>query len=290
MDSARRRRTLQSFTRPEQTMNMPLAGLLLAASVFAHAQPVLPDFDAATFLPMAPVTHPYFPLLDGLTRIFESDDGAERFELTVTGAGPTILGVATTVRRDRAFEEGLLVEDTFDFFAQDTAGNVWYFGEDVTNYVYDDEGHLVSTNTGSSWRAGVHDAKPGFIMPAAAASKIGFNHYQEFAPEDEALDQATIHALLPTFEAGLQTYGNVLRVLETTEVEPDDRGFKYYAPGIGLIAEAEGLNPALQNPERTFALVKVVPEPSSAMLMSLGALVVGAAGVARTRRRAAAQR
>ena len=289
MDSVQERRTLPFLLTPEQTMKMPLAGLLLAASVLAHAQPVLPDFDAATFTPMAPVTNPYFPLLDGLTRIFESDDGVERFEFTVLGAGPTILGVPTTVRRDRAFEEGLLVEDTFDFFAQDTAGNVWYFGEDVTNYVYDDEGKLVSTNTGSSWRAGVNDAKPGFIMPADAASKIGFHYYQEFAPDDEALDEGTHHALLATFETSVQGYGNVLQVLETTAVEPDSRGFKFYAPGVGLVAEAEGLNPALQNPERTFELAKAVPEPSAGWLMSFGALAVGAAGLARTRRRTAAQ-
>jgi hypothetical protein len=270
-------------------MKTPLAGLLLAASVLAHAQPALPDFDAATFAPMAPVTNPYFPLLDGLTRIFESNDGVERFELTVLGAGPTILGVPTTVRRDRAFDEGLLVEDTFDFYAQDNAGNVWYFGEDVTNYEYDDDGNLLSTNSESSWRAGVNDAKPGFIMPADAASKVGFHYFQEFAPDDEALDEGKHHALLATFETSVQGYANVLQVLETTAVEPDSRGFKYYAPGVGMIAEAEGLNPALQNPERTFEFVKAVPEPASAVLMSIGALVFGASAVARTRRRAEAR-
>jgi hypothetical protein len=261
-------------------MKTPLAGFMLAAALSmpatcAIAQPILPDFNAATFESMAPVNNPYFPLLDGLTRIFESTDGVERFELTVLGAGPTILGVQTTARRDRAFEEGLLVEDTFDYYAQDTAGNVWYFGEDVTNYVYDDEGKLIDTNSESSWRAGVNAAKPGFIMPADAAMRIGFNYYQEFAEIDEALDQATHHALLPTFETQLQGYQNVLQVFETSELEPDARGFKYYAPGHGLIAEEEGLNAALRNPERTFELTNVVPEPSSAVLLALGGLLVG---------------
>jgi hypothetical protein len=41
------------------------------------------------------------------------------------------LGVATTVVHDQAFVKGELVEDTFDWFAQDSAGNVWYVGEDT---------------------------------------------------------------------------------------------------------------------------------------------------------------
>jgi hypothetical protein len=112
----------------------------------AHSTPILPDFSAATFVPGAPVDNPYFPLIDSKTRVFvgqKEEDGdivTERFELTNLGPGPTILGVQTTTRRDRAFEDGLLVEETFDYYAQDTAGNVWYFGEDVTNFIYDDEG------------------------------------------------------------------------------------------------------------------------------------------------------
>jgi hypothetical protein len=268
-------------------MRMTLARLTLFAALATAAGPassqVIPDFDAAAFDPMAPIDNPYFPLLDKLTRIFESDDGSERFELRVMGAGPMILDVQTTSRRDRAFEEGRLVEDTFDFYAQDTAGNVWYLGEDVTNYIYDDTGKLVATNNESAWRAGVNEAKPGFIMPADAANKLGFNYYQEVSPEDDALDQATHHALLSTFEIGSRGYVNVLRVLETTEVEPSARGFKFYAPGHGLIAEWEGLNPGLADPELTLELVKTIPEPSAAVLLPLGAVLVG--GIVARRRR-----
>ena len=48
----------------------------------------------------------------------------------------------------------MLVEETFDFYAQDTAGDVWHFGEDVTDYVYDADGNLIGTNSSSAWRAG----------------------------------------------------------------------------------------------------------------------------------------
>src|SRR4051794_31047380 len=110
----------------------------------ASADPVLPNFGAAVFTPGAPVNNPYFPLIDPATRVFAG--GTERFELTNLGPGPTILGVKTTVQRDRAFEDGRLVEDTFDYYAQDTTGNVWYMGEDVTEFIYDSHGKLLETN------------------------------------------------------------------------------------------------------------------------------------------------
>lgn len=156
----------------------------------ASADPVLPNFSAAEFIPGAPVNNTYFPLIDPITRGFIAD--GERFELTNLGLGPTILGVRTTVQRDRSFEDGRLVEDTFDYYAQDTRGNVWYLGEDVTNYIYDESGKLIGTTNESAWRGGVNGAQPGLIMPADPA--VGFSHFQEFAPNDQALDQALIFA------------------------------------------------------------------------------------------------
>ena len=206
----------------------------------ASAAPFLPDFGSAAFIPGAPIDHLYFPLLDTLTRIYEGEteeEGeiiVERFELTVLGAGPTLLGVLTTNRRDQSFEDGLLVEDTFDYYAQDTGGNVWYFGEDVTNYLYDEEDILIGTNSSSSWLAGVNSALPAFIMPADLTS--AFNYYQEFAPFDAAIDEGTTLASDRDYSIGIGDFSNVLAVLETLATEPDVRAIKYYAPGIGLIA------------------------------------------------------
>ena len=221
----------------------------------AHAKPFLPDFSAAAFTPGAPIDNPYFPLLDSDTRVFVGQ--TERFELTNLGSGPIILGVQTTTRRDRAFEDDLLVEDTFDHYAQDTAGNVWYFGEDVTNYSYDGDGNLITTNNASAWKAGVNGALPGFAMPADPT--VGFNYYQEFASHDGALDQGQTFAAGIPVSIGMGNFTNVLQVLETTELDPDDREFKYYAQGHGLIMAEEGLDVNLKEPELTLELTQVVP-------------------------------
>lgn len=106
-------------------MNMTAATAVIALAIVpalaandARAAPFLPDFDAATFVLGAPINNPYFPLLDSKVRVFVGETPEERFELTVLGAGPVILGVQTTARRDRSFEDGLLVEDAFDYYAR----------------------------------------------------------------------------------------------------------------------------------------------------------------------------
>jgi hypothetical protein len=262
-------------------LSLSLVAALVLHATLAHAAPLLPVFSAADFVAGAPIDNPYFPLLDFKTRVFEGsgvEDGevfTERFELTKVGDGPVILGVQTTAQRDRAFEDGVLVEDTFDYYAQDSDGNVWYFGEDVTNYHYDEDGHLIGTDTASSWRAGVNGALPGLIMPVDLA--LGLNYYQEYAPLDDALDEGTTSALGLTMDG----YTNVLRVLETTVVEPDARGFKYYAPGLGLIREDEGLDADLENPTLVLWLLDV-PEPSTLLLAGIA---LSAGFVARRRRR-----
>ncbi len=242
----------------------------------AVAVPVLPDFSMAVFDPTQPINNPYFPMTDTRTFVYSGRDADgpvdERFEHTNIGRGPEIAGVQTFIQQDREFEDGLLVEKTFDYFAQDTLGNVWYLGEDVTKFEYDEDGKLIGTTTEGAWRAGVNGAEPGFIMPAELT--IGFNYYQEHAEADEALDQGTIYAFIDVLELEFGTFENVLQIFETTELEPDAREFKYYAPGIGLILVEEDLDLDLANPELVFTLTQVrsVPEPGTAalLLLSLG--------------------
>ena len=50
-------------------------------------------------------------------------------------------------------------EDTFDWYAQDPDGNVWYLGEDTQEF---ENGEPVSDE--GSWEAGVDDALPGVVM------------------------------------------------------------------------------------------------------------------------------
>src|SRR5206468_10621790 len=79
----------------------------------------------------------------------------------VTRLTKEILGIACTVVRDTVSERGKPIERTFDWYAQDTQGNVWYMGEDSFEL---EHGRFVKAS--DSWQAGVDGAKPGIIMPA----------------------------------------------------------------------------------------------------------------------------
>src|SRR5215204_6015742 len=75
------------------------------------------------------VDNEYFPLKPGTT--FFYDGGAQRDEMAVTHSTKKVMGVECVVVNDKAWQNGKLIEQTYDWFAQDKKGNVWYFGEDT---------------------------------------------------------------------------------------------------------------------------------------------------------------
>ena len=105
---------------------------------------------------VASVDNPFFPLVVGTKLVY---DGDEHVEVTILPDTKAILGIAATVVHDKDFVDGELIEDTFDWFAQDRDGNVWYMGEDTKEL---DGGKV--TSTAGSWEAGVDGAVPGIVM------------------------------------------------------------------------------------------------------------------------------
>ena len=84
----------------------------------------------------------------------------------VTNHTKEILGIQTTVVHDVVRERGHLIENTWDWYAQDACGNVWYLGENTKEY---ENGVVVSTE--GSWEAGVDGAQPGVIVPARSGGR-----------------------------------------------------------------------------------------------------------------------
>jgi hypothetical protein len=210
---------------------VPSAGPSVAPSREAIANPAKvvagrvyrPAIDRAGFT--TAITNPYLPLVPGT--VWRYTGGGERVVTAVTDDTKTIMGIETVVVRDRGYQDGALTEDTFDWFAQDAAGNVWYFGEDTAECA---NGRITSRH--GAWQAGVHGAQPGVVM--LAAPSVGAYYRQEFL-KGEAEDVARVMKVGGTIKNGSRTYRHTVVTEDFTALEPGNVERKTYAPDVGLI-------------------------------------------------------
>lgn len=172
------------------------------------------------------IDNPNFSLKPGTTFVYSTPDGSEIVRFKVTDQTKVVDGVTCVVVRDIAVVEGVLHEDTIDYFAQDNLGNVWYFGEEVKNYV---NGKF--DNTHGSWLAGVN-GDPGIVMQAAPT--VGLVYNQENAP-GIAQDMAEVLSLDAQAVTPYGDFSSVLQTHDFTPLEPSLNEQKFYVAGIGLV-------------------------------------------------------
>jgi hypothetical protein len=190
-----------------------------------------PQLDPADFV--AAVTNPLFPLAPGTTYHFEGEtaEGVETIVTEVLADTRTILGITATIVHDRVFLDGDLIEDTFDWYAQQDNGDVWYLGEDSREI---EDGEVVSTE--GSWEAGLDGAKPGIIMWGDPAAHLNEEYRQEYY-QGVAEDVATVIALDEEVEVPYGRFTGCLRTEDRNPLEPGAVEHKFYCPGIGLTLE-----------------------------------------------------
>jgi hypothetical protein len=188
--------------------------------------PYAVTIDPADFV--AVIDNLYWPMARGMTTVFEGD--RERIVVEVTDEVKVVLGVPTTVVRDRAYDgDDRLIEDTFDWYAQDRWGNVWYFGEDTTEFR---NGKPVST--AGSWEAGVDGALPGIVM--LADPMVGDVYRNEYLA-GEAEDLAKVLDVGGSITVPAGAFSETIVTEDWTPLEPGQLEHKTYAPGVGLVAE-----------------------------------------------------
>jgi hypothetical protein len=147
----------------------------------------------------------------------------------VTDQQKTVMGVDVVVVHDVVESpEGDLIEDTYDWYAQDSEGNVWYFGEETAEYV---DGVIASTH--GSWEGGVDGAVPGIVMEASPA--VGDRYRQEYyACEAEDMAEVVEIGVSITVPAGGYTGCIVTR--DFTPLESTSNELKTYCPDVGTVA------------------------------------------------------
>jgi len=168
------------------------------------------------------VDNPWFPLRPGATFVYRGvkDGEPTRDVVHVTRATRVIDGVRCTAVTDRLYGSGHLVERTTDWYAQDRAGTVWYFGEDTAEL--DATGQVTSRE--GSWLSGVNGARAGVFMPAHP--RVGQAYRQEYL-EGHAEDHFRVLSRTP----------RMLPTEEWTPLEPAVLDRKRYRRGVGEVRE-----------------------------------------------------
>jgi hypothetical protein len=200
----------------------------------------MPDFESAVFDDSTTINNPFTTLIPGTAFCYksETEDGTETNEVTVvdTDCNLELAGLKTIVVRDVVRLDGVLTEDTYDFYAQDNDGNVWYLGE-ATKTCEDNM-------TEGTWNADEPGAEPGIVM---LADPMPGNSYQQEFLADVAEDLGKVLRLNANVSVPYGDFEDCLKTEETTPLEPGKIEHKYYArdiaPGIGglvLVEELDG--------------------------------------------------
>jgi hypothetical protein len=192
------------------------------------------ELDPAEFTSV--VDHPYLPFLPGARWVYESRSPEGEVEETITvevlDERRTVMGIEAIVVHDVVADvDGEVIEDTYDWYAQDADGNVWYLGEDTTAY---EDG--VASDAGA-WEAGVDGALPGIVMPAVpVVSDTGYR--QEFAA-GEAEDMGQVIAVTGSVTVPFGSFDDIVQTRDWTPLEPDVVEEKTYARDVGFVFEVK---------------------------------------------------
>jgi hypothetical protein len=243
---------MPTMKKPAQLGRMAAIALAIvlaaAAGAFAHDPEYTSDFDRERCTFTTTGSNPYFPLWPGYALLLEGeeDDEGELIEVsslnTVLADTELVDGVLTRVYEERESEDGELVEVSRNFMAYcRETGDVWYFGEDVDDY---EDGEIVGHD--GAWRAGVDGAEPGILMPGHPL--VGARYYEELAP-GVAEDRAEILSVDETMTVPVGTFDGVVATVGTDALNPEAADPKFYAPGVGNIADEE------------LELVEITPPP-----------------------------
>jgi hypothetical protein len=175
----------------------------------------------------------YFILEPGYQLILKGVDNHDTTSLVITVLGETkkIGETVTRVVEEKESVNGHPVEISRNFFAFcEQTGTIYYFGEEVDIYK---NGKIISHD--GAWTAEGQN-KAGVAMPGLIL--LGARYYQEMAP-GIAMDRAEILSMTGLMKTPAGQFEHVLKTEETSALNPKEKEYKYYAPGIGLIKDED---------------------------------------------------
>jgi hypothetical protein len=177
------------------------------------------------------IDNPYWPIRPGSHWVYrEVENGdTQLVDVTVTNQTKTLDGIEARVVHDRVSRNGETLEDTYDWYAQDSDGNLWYLGEDTAEY----ENGKLKTKEGT-WAAGVNGAEPGVVVPASPRQGM---RYREEYYAGHAEDGAEVLSVNSQVQVPFGRFRNALLTRNYSTIEPTVEEMKLYAKGVGPVME-----------------------------------------------------
>jgi hypothetical protein len=207
------------------------------------------------------IDNAYWPMTPGSRWTYrDTGDAGAPVTVSVTVTAQTRLianGITARVVRDTVRSGSSLIEDTFDWFAQDKEGNVWYLGEDTAVFE-----NGVATSKAGSFEAGVDGAQAGIALPAHP--QAGMTYRQEYA-KGVAEDNGEVLRTTETVEVPYGRFDDALVTRDTSSIEPDAVEYKFYVRGTGPVLTLDVSGGSARE-----ALVSVGPVPDGAGTGPLG--------------------
>jgi hypothetical protein len=190
-----------------------------------------PSVNPANFV--SKVDNPYFPLTPGTTLryrgVMKNGTTPQTDTFAITHKKKQVMGIGCTVVSDMVTSRGRPVERTFDWFAQDRQGNVWYMGEETQELKHGTFGKMIDSGP-----AGKNGAQPGLAMEA---HPVKGDSYWQFHWPGHALDTATVLGSGGRISVPYGSFKNTLLTQEQSPLEPGVKDQKWSVPGIGYVQE-----------------------------------------------------
>ncbi len=178
------------------------------------------------------IDNPYWPMKRGSHWVYRetnAEGDVQRNDVTVTDRTKTIMGIRAVVVHDVVSQDGQVTEDTFDWYAQDADGNLWYLGEDTKEY---ENGKLKTTE--GSWEAGVDGALAGIVVPAHPRPGLTYREEYYKGHAEDGAEDVTLNAHV---KVPYGTFDHLLQTRNFSPLEPDVVEEKFYARGVGVVLE-----------------------------------------------------